>query len=34
MTGFLGTFIPVFVLGCFLFFTLTAGSNEDKTWNL
>ncbi len=29
-----GTFIVALVLGAFLFFMLTAGYNEDKTWNM
>ncbi len=28
------TFTAVFVLGAFLWAILTAGYNEDKTWNL
>jgi hypothetical protein len=30
----MGTFIVGFVFAAFLFFILTAGYNEDKTWNL
>lgn len=30
----MGTFIVAFVFGTFLFAILTAGYNEDKTWNL
>lgn len=29
-----GTFIVALVFGAFLFFILTAGYNEDKTWNM
>ncbi len=30
----MGTFIVALVFGAFLFFILTAGYNEDKTWNM
>jgi hypothetical protein len=30
----MGTFIVALVFAAFLFFILTAGYNEDKTWNL
>jgi len=30
----MGTFIVAFVFALFVFFILTAGYNEDKTWNL
>lgn len=30
----MGAFIVALVFAAFLFFILTAGYNEDKTWNL
>ncbi len=30
----MGTLLVALVFGAFLFFILTAGYNEDKTWNL